>query len=146
MGKHRYNHTSQRRPTCANPPAQGRCNYGKSSFSRTCLPLQLPCHPVQNSFLGYKEVLLASLPSAGLSRLVFAGQNTTKGTSVQEVHLYCSTARQMGSLTRYCKRPGTKQSRVWGPSSVPTLLAYIPLTLYLLEIFPKPFGYLLVCL
>ena len=62
MGKHRYKHSSQIRATCANPPAQGRCKYGKCSFSSTCLPLQLPCHPVQNAFLGYKRGSLGISP------------------------------------------------------------------------------------
>lgn len=61
MGKHRYKHSSQTRPTCANPPAQGRCKYGKS-FSNMCLLLQLPCHLGQNAFLGYKTGTLGISP------------------------------------------------------------------------------------
>lgn len=51
MGKHRYKHFSQIRPTCANPPAQSRYKYGKSSFSSTWFP----CQPVQNAFLEYEK-------------------------------------------------------------------------------------------
>lgn len=51
MGKHKYKHFSQIRPTCANPPAQSRYKYGKSSFSSTWLP----CHPVQNAFLEFER-------------------------------------------------------------------------------------------
>lgn len=123
MGKHRYRHSSQTRPTCANPPAQGRCKYGKSSFFKhvpaTTAPVPSRAERIPGIQNWYSWHLSLPLYWAWL---VFAGQIQEKGTSVQEVHLCCSRTRQLGWPT---KRPGTKDFRAWGPSSVPSPLAYI---------------------
>lgn len=124
MGKHRYKHSSQIRPTCANRPAQGRCKFGKFSFSSMCLPLQVPGHPVQNAFLGYKRGIL---PSAELSVTGVCRTGTIKGTSMQVVHLCCSKLDRRDGL------PITTNSQGYnGPGCKVPVLCPVHLTISLL--------------
>lgn len=141
MGKHRYKHFSQIKQTCANPSAQRDINM-VNPISQTHGSHVIQCR--MHSW-NMKEMLLASLPSAVLSMVGVCRTDTGKGTSVQQVHFYCSMIKHTRSLTCYYKRPGAKRCRVWGPSSVPGPLACIPLGLYLMDIFSKPFVDFFVC-